>query len=88
MPESRKRQGAAHHNQQDTELNPGWSAHMKPSPTWWAPTSVVLMLIGLLYVIVFYLLNGAYPVPGIGNWNLAIGFGVVAVGFLMLLRWK
>lgn len=62
------------------------------NPRWWAPTMVALMVIGLLWIIVFYLLsNGteeARPIPGIGYGNLAIGFGLIMAGFIMTTRWK
>ena len=29
-----------------------------------------------------------YPIPGIGAWNLVIGFGIAFVGFLMTTRWR
>jgi len=46
------------------------------------------MLLGLVLVVVYYISSGAYPIPGAGNWNLALGLGVAFGGFLMLLRWK
>ncbi|MFC7403932.1 cell division protein CrgA [Georgenia alba] len=58
------------------------------SPRWWAPTMVTLMIIGLVCVVMTYLMKGELPVPGLGNWNLAIGFGVMLCGFFMTLRWR
>jgi hypothetical protein len=49
---------------------------------------VTLMIVGLVLVLITYLTSADYPVPGIGNWNLAIGFGIAMVGFLMTLRWR
>lgn len=89
MPESRKRKGAKpHRDQQPEELNKSWAADMKPSPSWWAPLSVALMLVGLVLVVIYYISSGSYPIPNAGNWNLALGLGVAFGGFLMLLRWK
>lgn len=62
------------------------------NPTWWAPVMVGLMVVGLLWIVVFYLLSNGpdntWPVPGIGYGNLAIGFGLIMVGFMMTTRWK
>lgn len=58
-----------------------------PSPTWWAPVMVTLMIIGLIWVVITYLMAGAWPLP-IGNWNLAIGIGLMLIGFMMTLRWR
>lgn len=60
----------------------------EPSPSWWAPTMVTLMVVGLVLVLVTYLTGARFPIPGIGNWNLAIGFGVAMSGFLMTMRWR
>lgn len=86
MPESRKRKK----KNQSTAQGPGSQAVPKDiqSPTWWAPTMVTLMVIGLVWVVVTYLWEGTLPIPGLGNWNLAIG-GVIAMsGFLMTMRWR
>lgn len=90
MPESRKRKNAKGHQveAEDTSLNPGWSAGMKLSPSWWAPVMVTLMVVGLIYIVVTYIAGGQYPIPGLGNWNLGIGLGIAFVGFLMTMRWK
>ena len=55
---------------------------------WFKPIMLGLMILGLLWVIVFYLSGQALPIPGIGGWNLVIGFGIAFVGFLMTTRWR
>lgn len=47
-----------------------------------------LMLLGLIWVLVFYLSGSQFPIPGIQAWNLAIGFGIAFAGFLMTTRWR
>ena len=47
-----------------------------------------LMLVGLVWVLVFYLSGMQYPIPGIDAWNLVIGFGIAFIGFLMTTRWR
>ena len=58
---------------------------------------VALMVIGLLWVVVTYLFKGMYPLPyfldhhaadWLSNGNLYVGFIIMMVGFLGLLRWK
>ena len=67
------------------------------SPNWYAPTMVTLMVIGLLWVVTTYLFKGTYPLPyfqshhandWLANGNLYVGFLVMMLGFLGLLRWK
>lgn len=60
----------------------------KPNPVWYMPVVIGLLLIGLVWIVVTYFLQGNYPIPGLGNWNLLIGFGIMLVGFGMLTRWR
>lgn len=83
MPESRKRKKPV-----TTGTESRTAAAPAASPRWWAPTMVTLMVIGLVCVVLTYLTKGSLPVPGLGNWNLAIGFAVMVVGFFMTLRWR
>lgn len=60
----------------------------KPSPRWWAPVMVTLMIVGLLWAVVFYLSAQKYPIPDIKTWNLLIAFGIMMAGFAMTTRWR
>jgi len=60
----------------------------KPNPVWYKPVMFGLMIIGLLWIIVFYISQGVYPVPALGAGNILVGFGVAIVGFLMTTRWR
>ncbi len=81
MPESRSRKKAAY-------TPPPASHEPKPNPSWWVPTMLALMIAGLAWVVTTYIMRGDYPVPGIGNWNLAIGFTLMISGFAMTMRWR
>jgi hypothetical protein len=63
-------------------------AVVRPNPRWYAPLFVTLMVVGLIWIVVFYLTQQAYPIPGIGLWNLGIGFLIAMTGFLMTTRWR
>ena len=58
------------------------------SPRWLVPTMVAAMVLGLLWVVVYYVTQTEYPIESIGNWNMAIGFGLIAIGFGLATRWK
>ena len=62
-------------------------ASVTQNPAWLAPTAVVLLILGLLYLVTYYISAGQLPLP-IGDWNLAVGFGVLMVGGGMLMFWK
>lgn len=83
MPESKSRKQPAF------TPPPGKPSAPKPLPRWYLPLALGLMILGLLWLVTTYLSPGAaYPVPGIGQWNLAIGFAIIVVGFGMLTRWR
>jgi hypothetical protein len=48
------------HDEQVAEYGEGESA---PNPVWFKPIMLGLMILGLLWVIVFYLSNQALPIP-------------------------
>ena len=60
----------------------------------WIPGSIVfllpLMVIGLLYVVVFYIAGNSIPVmKDLTNLeNVGIGFGLMSIGFYLATRWK
>ncbi|UPO76625.1 cell division protein CrgA [Arthrobacter sp. Helios] len=60
----------------------------KPNPVWYKPVMFGLMLIGLIWIIVFYISEGVYPVPALGSGNILVGFGLAIAGFLMTTRWR
>jgi hypothetical protein len=47
------------------------------------------MVLGLLWLIVFYLWGSNIGfMNAIGNWNFAVGFALMIVGLLMTMRWR
>lgn len=59
-----------------------------PNPVWFKPVMFGFMLIGLAWIIVFYLSQGLLPVAALGSWNILVGFGIAFIGFLMTTRWR
>ena len=58
------------------------------SPKWLAPTMVSAFLIGLFWIVIFYVTQTQYPIPGIGAWNMIVGFSFIGVGFSLATRWR
>ncbi|NAZ86375.1 cell division protein CrgA [Kineococcus indalonis] len=81
----RRRRGA---EVEDDGSDRALKARNQLTPRWWIAVMVTLMVVGLLWIVVFYLSSSQYPVPGWGNWNLVAGFGLVLVGFAMTTRWR
>ena len=64
------------------------SGEEAPNPVWFKPVMFGFMLLGLAWIIVFYVSQSQYPVPGLGSWNILVGFGIAFIGFLMTTRWR
>ncbi|GAA1498924.1 cell division protein CrgA [Paeniglutamicibacter kerguelensis] len=60
----------------------------KPLPKWYKPVMFGLMLLGLVWIMVYYISQTLFPIPMIGGWNIVIGFGVAMVGFFMTTGWR
>lgn len=56
--------------------------------SWVAPLMLALFLIGLAWIVVFYVTKGDLPVEALGNWNIVVGFGFIAAGFVVSTQWK
>ncbi|MCU1414820.1 MAG: septation inhibitor protein [Microbacteriaceae bacterium] len=60
-----------------------------PNPVWFRPIMFGLMIIGLAWIIVFYVSGSLQlPIPQFGSWNILVGFGILFLGFLMTTRWR
>lgn len=60
------------------------------TPRWLVPTMVTLLIVGIAWVVLFYLTSGGarLPIPAIGQWNIAVGFTILLAGFGLATRWK
>lgn len=81
MPESRSRKKAQY-------TPPPAAGKPKTNPPWLVPTMVTLMVGGLAWVVTTYLTETDFPIPGIGNGNLLVGFILMITGFALTLRWQ
>ena len=82
MPESRDRKKANY------TPPPAKAAGPRPSPPWYAPVMVALFVIGLAYIVTFYVSGTNYPVPKLGRANILVGFAIIMAGFGMATRWR
>lgn len=83
MPESRGRDSRSGHYTPQKR-----SQQVKPNPEWWAPVFVTLLLLGLAWIVIFYVTQGAWPIGKFGYGNLVAGFVLLLVGFGMAMRWR
>lgn len=68
---------------------PTKSAKNMVSPAWVGPTIVVLFLIGVIWLVTYYVTNGGIiGQDWFGRWNVLIGFGFILGGFGLATQWK
>lgn len=82
MAVSKKRQK----NNHTTHVDP--AASKESNPAWLVPTAMTLLILGPVWIVVYYISAGNYPIPGIGNINMFIGFAFLAAAMVLLSRWK
>jgi hypothetical protein len=59
------------------------------SGQWVAPTMITLLVLGLVWIVVYYLAGSDIPLmQDLGGWNLVIGMGLITAGFITATRWK
>jgi hypothetical protein len=57
--------------------------------SWWAPVMVAFFVVGLLWIVVYYIAGTDLPVMKQLGWaNVLVGFGFIGVGFGMSMRWR
>ncbi len=62
---------------------------VRPSPRWYPIVMAAVLLIGLAWIVVYYLAGDSVPVmQDLGAWNFAVGFGVMIIGLGMAVRWR
>ena len=81
MPKSRTRTKSVY-------TPPARAAKAKVSPRWLAPTMVGAFLVGLVWIIVFYVSSESLPVGAIGAWNLVVGFVFLVGGLGLATKWR
>jgi hypothetical protein len=45
-------------------------------------------ILGLTWIVLFYLVPDLPYLRELGNWNLAVGMGLIALGFIFSTKWE
>jgi hypothetical protein len=45
-------------------------------------------IIGLLWIVAYYIAPGMPVMSELGRWNMVIGFGLIMVGFGLSTKWR
>ena len=83
MPESRPRKKA--------DFTPPTTSR-KPvrvgSARWIAPAMVACWVVGLAWIVTYYIDPDLKYMRELGDWNLLVGMGLIAVGFVLSTKWE
>ncbi|MDP4014246.1 MAG: cell division protein CrgA [Candidatus Nanopelagicales bacterium] len=85
MPESSRRK-------KDVYTPPPEARSSKPvrvdNPRWLVPTMVALFIIGLAWIVVWYIAPNNPLMGPLYGWNVAIGFTFIIGGFFLSTKWQ
>jgi hypothetical protein len=60
-----------------------------PSPSWYPIVMAAVLVLGLAYLVVYYLAGDKVPLmKDLGAGNFGVGFGIMLVGLVMAVRWR
>ena len=83
MPKSRSRKKSDYTAPDQRKAAAGTSGR------WVAPTMIALLIVGLVWVVLYYVASGSIGVIGdLGAWNVLIGFGFMFAGLMVATRWR
>lgn len=90
MPKSKVRKKAAYTPPSDVLTSAATRAKAaSPSPTWYAVVMIALMLVGMIYIVLFYISGDRIPfMTSLGSWNFLVGFALMVAGLVMSMRWR
>ncbi len=92
MPKSKVRKKTTEAGAASRTTQPESSARARvaaPSSPVYVGIMLALFVIGLLWLIVYYLWGTDIPfLTDLGNWNFAIAFGLLVAGLIMTMRWR
>ncbi|GAB3405297.1 cell division protein CrgA [Flindersiella endophytica] len=84
MPESRNRKKDSF-----TPPSPKQKQAKLRTKGWVAPVMVTCFVLGLAWIVVFYLAGQSVPgMSTLGNWNIVVGMGLMIAGFIVATQWE
>ncbi len=58
------------------------------SPRWLVPAMLAFFIVGLLWIVLYYLAPNLPVLSDLGSWNMLVGFGLIMVGFGLSTKWR
>lgn len=89
MPESKVRKSAVEKKQRSAADKPKKTPRAPGSRRWVPPTFITVGLLGVAWLITYYIAGPSIPLMSdLGNWNVLIGMGGMALAFIIATLWK
>jgi hypothetical protein len=89
VPKSKVRKKPAYNAGVVNPVGGATGKQIRPSPPWYPILMVALMVIGLAYIVVYYIAGDRVPLMrDLSSWNFAVGFGFLIVGLGLAVRWR
>jgi hypothetical protein len=83
VPESRNRKKA------DFTPPPTRGENTVKHRPWVAPLMLTCFIVGLVWIVVFYVAGDQIPgMSALNNWNIILGMGLIAAGFVASTQWR
>ena len=60
----------------------------QPSPAWYGFLVLGTMVVGVAWLVTYYVSNGTLPVSALEAWNVLVGFVWIALGFALSTQWR
>jgi hypothetical protein len=60
----------------------------QPSPAWYGGLVLGTMVIGVAWLVTYYVSGGEFPVSKLQAWNVLVGFVWIATGFALSTQWR
>lgn len=60
----------------------------QPSPAWYGYVVLGTMVIGVAWLVMYYVSGGSLPIEKMQAWNVLIGFLWIATGFALSTQWR
>jgi hypothetical protein len=60
----------------------------QPSPAWYGYIVLGTMVVGVAWLVMYYVSGGSLPVEKMQAWNVLIGFLWIATGFALSTQWR
>ena len=60
----------------------------QPSPAWYGGLVLGTMVVGVAWLVTYYVSGGTLPVSKLEAWNVLVGFVWIASGFALSTQWR